>query len=173
MRIEQIKAIPEIVSWGIISGIILFLLVYLMTEPKRLRARRAKFSASRDPLSDEAFLAWMRVSDAHRVYVVAARNALGKVFKVSPLALYPDDVPDDLSRDLLFDGWDAADADMELESSTGIMTDGKIPQFGNMRFFLFRRDGPATIGEWMRRVAVYLEKQKKQAGSFPKDSSRF
>jgi hypothetical protein len=155
MHIEQTRTIAKIA----IGAVILFLLVYLMTEPRRLRARRTKFSASREPLSDDAFLAQMRVPDEHRAYVVATRNALGKIFKVSPLTLHPDDVPDDLVRDLLFDGWDGADIAMELEINTGIMTDDKIPQFGNIRFLLFRRDGPATIGEWMRQVAVWLEKQ--------------
>ncbi|WP_152032672.1 hypothetical protein [Ereboglobus luteus] len=139
--------------------IISFSAIYMIVAALLLRKRRAKFSSTREPLSDRAFLSQVGAPVAHEVYVIAARNALANVFKVPAQTLHPSDVPDDLARNFLYDGWDNADISMELEICSGMATDEHIPRFLSGRFFLFRWDGPATIGEWTRRAAAYLEKR--------------
>jgi hypothetical protein len=74
----------------------------LFFQARRLR----KEMADRVPLSDDDFVARIGWPGEDRRPVVWVRHALAKCWKISPGAIYPDDIFQDFAELLMLIGWD-------------------------------------------------------------------
>lgn len=127
--------------------------------PKRLRARREVFVATRGPLSHHEFCTRLSVSPELAGWVIRVRRAIALVCAVPPAALHPEDTWEDIVS-LQCGDWDVVEVFQALEE-LGVefprgTSDAPLPRFVPGRFLWLRWPAPATFGEWVVVVAMYL-----------------
>jgi hypothetical protein len=125
-------------------GSVLFFLAMWQRHQRRL------FVSNRLVVSDEAFLGGRSRQASYASLILAGRNALAELCGIPPAMIHDDENLAALS-DLMFDGFDAVQFVMEVETRTGTSfgpdADAGLQPFGNHR----------TVRQWLEHAALHLD----------------
>lgn len=126
-----------------------------------LKSKRKQMVEGRPPLSDDDFLSRTRVRPEWRGFVLAAREALGRVCHIPADRIYSEDAPQS-PAELVFLDWDDTNVVMELEQLLHVPLGERddFPRFLPGRFFWLTWPAPKTVGEWAARVAQHVHSKQ-------------
>lgn len=118
--------------------------------------RRDSFLRGKQPLSEEEYLARIAATgENEQCLAVAIRCAVALLYKVEPDQIHLDDRFADLYR-LRWYGWDQTEFILSLKElirqEIAEELAQQIPRPPGWAFFVFRKKGYSTFGQWARDV---------------------
>ncbi len=121
------------------------------------KSPRRKAMERRAAMSDADFLQAIGAPAELARPILAARRAVGRICRLAPETIYPEDNPQRLANLCPLD-WDDAQFALEFEGELGIeLGNDSLPRFLSGRFFWRKWPGSKSFGEWVVLVAKWAQ----------------